>query len=192
MYPDECAGPPWHGRRCWREANASVRHIFQRHRGRLDLLTRTAGHIRAGLEELDLLYRDLCPETCTFCPEPCCISADIWFDLKDLLFLHAAGLPVPAQSPKEQNHMPCSFLGPGGCLLARTSRPWICTWYLCPTQKLRLIKENPGRLYRIEELTGKIRGLRGKMEENFIKLAVSGVFKDSKQELIPTVFPVHC
>jgi hypothetical protein len=24
---------------------------------------------------------------------------------------------------------------PKGCVLPRMSRPWICTWYLCPTQK---------------------------------------------------------
>lgn len=167
----QCAGPPWHRRQCWQAANFSVRHIFEKHPDRLDLLIETAGHIRAGLEQLDFLYQDLCAKTCTFCPEPCCLSADIWFDLKDLLFLHAAGLPLPVQNPKKHSQMPCAFLGPRGCLLARTSRPWICTWYLCATQKYRLTRTNPGRLSRIQNLTQQVKALRITLENHFIGLA---------------------
>lgn len=166
------AGPPWRRRQCWQAANLSVRHIFEKHPGRLDALIETAGDIRSGLEQLDWLYQDLCATTCTYCPEPCCLSADIWFDLKDLLFLHAASLSVPVQSPKNHDQVPCAFLGPRGCLLARTSRPWICTWYLCATQKHRLIKENPGRLARIQRITEQIKTLRTTLENRFVALAV--------------------
>ncbi|MFO7930221.1 MAG: hypothetical protein R6U97_02335 [Desulfosalsimonas sp.] len=166
----ECAGPPWHRRQCWQAANSSVSQIFKKHRGRLDLLIETAGLIRAGLEQLDLLYSDLCAKTCTFCPEPCCVSADIWFDLKDLLFLHAAGLPLPIESPKTHGRMPCAFLGPRGCLLPRTCRPWICTWYLCVTQKRHLQKNNPEQIHHIRKITDKILAGRKNLESGFIEI----------------------
>jgi hypothetical protein len=42
----------------------------------------------------------------------------------------------------EQNHSAfgqvCQYLGKRGCTLPRLSRPFLCTWYLCPTQVSRM------------------------------------------------------
>ncbi|MFW5931214.1 MAG: hypothetical protein ACOCQI_05615 [Desulfosalsimonas sp.] len=169
--PPEKPGPPWDTPRSWQEANKAVSRLLDRHRCRLAPLLETSGIIRERIDELDSLYRHLCAETCPFCPHPCCINADIWFDLKDLVFLQAEGLPVPATCPRKPRHMPCPFLGSRGCLLPRTGRPWICTWYLCPVQKRRLGKHQKNILYKINLLTSEVTGLRRQLEQRFIHLA---------------------
>ncbi|MBS3809475.1 MAG: hypothetical protein KGY38_04910 [Desulfobacterales bacterium] len=150
--------------------NYSIRFLFERHENRLHPLKKTAGHIRARLEEIDSVYKKLCAATCPFCPDPCCFSADIWFDLKDLLFLHASGLAMPIKDPGKKKNSPCSFLSSNGCTIARTSRPWLCTWYLCPTQKRRLETKQPGFLHRLQKLTAEITALRKHLEQCFIEL----------------------
>ncbi|MCF8111893.1 MAG: hypothetical protein K9J85_10440 [Desulfobacteraceae bacterium] len=163
-------GPPWDTPQSWRAANKAVSCLLDSHRRWPGPLFETSTMIRDRIEELDFLYRQLCTETCPFCPQPCCITADIWFDLKDLIFLHAEGLPVPANSPQKLRGMPCPFLGFRGCGLPRTTRPWICTWYLCPVQKLRLKKHRKDLLHKINLLTSEVAGLRRQLEQCFIRL----------------------
>ena len=80
------------------------------------------------------LLDELCMATCTYCPDPCCFSAYAWFDFRDLLFAHLNGLAVPPAQLMTDRKMICRYLGVRGCTLERISRPWICTWYLCPAQ----------------------------------------------------------
>ena len=123
---------------------------------------------------LDAIYNNLCRQTCPLCPEPCCVNADVWFDLRDLLFLHAACLPLASGSPRKPGKTACWFLGADGCMLPRHSRPWICTWYLCAVQKRRLQSRNPERLRRLRQLTQDIREYRKQLEECFIEIVRPG------------------
>jgi hypothetical protein len=163
-------GPPWHLRQTWQAANASVAYLFEKNQNRLKQMTDIAGHIYDMLLQLDAFYEPLCSQTCHVCQKPCCLSADVWFDLKDILFFHAATQPIALESPRKLKNLPCSFLSSKGCVLPRTSRPWICTWYLCPAQKQWLKTKQPCQLKAIENLTRKIGIWRKKLEACFIEL----------------------
>jgi hypothetical protein len=45
----------------------------------------------------------------------------------------------------------CRYLGPRGCRLSRLDRPWVCTWYLCPTQRERLRNEDRPAYDRLQQ-----------------------------------------
>ena len=104
----------------------------------LDGARRAAGQARELLEGvLETGNQRLGVLTCSFCPQPCCVAARVWLDLADLLVLHLAGLPIPPAQLRAAHHQSCRYLGPRGCRLPRTARPFVCTWYHCPTQMAR-------------------------------------------------------
>ena len=177
----DSAGPPWQTRKSWQAANFSIRSLLDRYPQQMRPLFEIAGQIGRGIDVLDAIYDPLCRQTCPVCPEPCCVRANVWFDLRDLLFLHAGFLPVPLKNPGKPNLMPCWFLGPNGCRLPRKSRPWICTWYLCPAQKRRLQNHHPAVLNRLQALTGEIGAYRKQLEKHFIRISAGpappGIFE---------------
>ena len=159
-------GPPWHSRARWREINAAFQYLGRRHDARLGHCRRLAARLAARLTALFPLMDDLCRATCFDCRAPCCRSALVWFDFKDLLFLHLAGLTVPVSQPLYPDRRTCRFLTSRGCRLPRLNRPWLCTWYLCPPQAAML------RARRVcpHEETARIKSLRRDMENEFISV----------------------
>lgn len=112
----------------------------------------------------------LCLNTCIHCPEPCCSVANIWFDLKDLLFIHLAKEKFPPMQPRE-NHNTCIFFNPGkGCSLNRFQRPFICNCYLCGTQIKYLNKNDHTGLQKMRSVLISIKNIRNVLEDTFIKL----------------------
>jgi hypothetical protein len=122
------------------------------------------------LESINSALNKLCVDSCAWCPEPCCLKASVWFDFKDLLFLHFNQQPIPPAQPKTNLGMPCRYLGPRGCRLPRVSRPWICTWYLCPTQTAKL--RNGYHLERklLRRTMAQIKSERHLLENEFIRI----------------------
>jgi hypothetical protein len=116
------------------------------------------------------MLEDLCLATCTHCTDPCCLKAYAWFDLKDLLFFHLNKLAIPPAQLMTDRKMTCRYLGVRGCTLERISRPWICTWYLCPTQ-VRVLRGDAdrGKEVLFQRTATKIRVLRKEMERVFIE-----------------------
>jgi hypothetical protein len=113
---------------------------------------------------------ELCINTCPRCPEPCCLTAKIWFDFKDLLYLHLARKPVPLNAPLAALDDTCRYSGHKGCMLPRSSRPWICTWYLCPVQTAILRKRDSRQYDAFNRIVREIKCLRQALEEEFIKV----------------------
>jgi hypothetical protein len=108
---------------------------------------------------------ELAAATCTRCPNPCCLTAKPWFDLKDLLVIHLSGrTPQDAQTIATMKDR-CRYLGPRGCRLDRPDRPWICSWYLCPTQRDRLRKEDAAAYDRLHREMKAIGAARRKLQE---------------------------
>ena len=91
-------------------------------------------------------------------------------DFKDLLFAHLNGLEIPPAQLMTNRKMICRYLGNQGCTLERISRPWICTWYLCPTQlgALRADAALGTKAFYLETSTA-TRRERKEMEAAFIK-----------------------
>ena len=132
-----------------------------------------AQQIRQRLIFFFLLIDELCAATCRYCPEPCCLSAKVWIDFQDLLFLHLSGQQIPATQLIENTEGDCCYLGYKGCVLPRIIRPWICTRYLCPPQMTNL-RKNPARLKNnFDNVVNKIKTCRGEMENEFIRVISS-------------------
>ena len=106
--------------------------------------------------------------TCRYCPEPCCLTASPWYDFRDLLFLHLNTLEIPQSQPLHDDTNTCCYLGPWGCDLSRITRPWICIWYLCPTQVANLKKRNSQQGDPINQTVSEIKRGRRQLELEFI------------------------
>ena len=163
---------PWTDHSEWIEANRSVAKIVCRHRLSHSPIIALAQRLRIHLEEISPLMDRLCRATCRFCAEPCCLTAWAGFDFKDLLFLHLSGQPIPISQTRCNQHEPCRYIGACGCRLPRLSRPWICTWYLCPDQMSRLRRESHPFRITYAKMRNLIKAERGRMEDTVVRLAM--------------------
>lgn len=157
--------PPWAGERRWRGINRRLATLAVRHRDALSGTIRRARDLEKRLVRIDAAFRRLCPATCSRCPDPCCLRAKVWFDLRDLIFLHLTEQPAPPAQPIRAMMETCRYLGPRGCRLHRLSRPWICTWYLCPTQTARLRRN--GDPENLVGMIDAVKSVRKEMERGF-------------------------
>jgi hypothetical protein len=155
---------PWNTPEIWREANQSLGRLIACHQPVLQPIVHTAIEIRNRLTHIFPVVDTVCAATCTHCPEPCCLSAKIWFDFKDLLFIHLTGQMLPPAQPLADGAGICRYAGPRGCRLPRLSRPWICSWYLCPPQK----RSGPGVEMKIA--LAAIQTARKQLEDQFITM----------------------
>jgi len=121
--------------------------------------------------QLDLLadrFDQLAVNTCNDCPDPCCRHAKVWLNFQDLLFIHLHHETLPPHQLRRNLHEPCRFLGVRGCSLPRRSRPWICTWYICPTQRQALERDVPGGVAQTAAALVRVKSLREEMEGRFL------------------------
>lgn len=151
--------PPWHTKSAWRDINAIIVGGLDMHPC-LSEARAQASTLRRELEMLFPIMENLCAGTCHWCPAPCCVSAKVWYDIKDLLFLHLAGISPPPEQPIHSFQATCRYLGIKGCKLPRLERPWICTWYLCPTLTARLKNMPPPLHTAFSETVQRIKDIR--------------------------------
>jgi len=160
--------PTWKRPALWRAANAALDYLIDRHADSLGPVRSVAQELRDGLLCLFPTLDSLCERTCPECQTPCCRVADARFDLRDLIFTHLVGIAVPPGQPRSDGNSVCRYLGPHGCLLPRLSRPWICTWYLCPQQKRLFVQSDPYRFAQFKASIGRIKLCRKQLEDDFI------------------------
>lgn len=161
---------PWASIRSWPAANQAVDYHLQRYRAELKYLEILVQEIRSCLNSAFPILDELCAHSCHWCPDPCCLHASIWFDFKDLLFLHFNQQPIPPAQPKASLRMPCRYLGPIGCRLPRLTRPWICTWYLCPTQTAKLRNGHQAKYKLLNRAMAQIKSERNLLENEYIRI----------------------
>lgn len=162
--------PPWGTKPAWQEVNRGIDDLIQRHSGKLGSAAALASLVRIRLESIFNLLNDLCIETCSRCPDPCCLRASPWFDFRDLIFLHLNTLEIPIGQPIEAFNQTCCYYSPHGCTLSRIFRPWICTWYLCPVQTVNLKNRRAHQRKDIAFAINEIKAYRKEMEEMFIRV----------------------
>jgi len=161
--------PPWQSSREWTELAWAIRHTCDNNQNRLNSVISLAGRIKKQLGRVSSDLDLLCSSTCGACTDICCRKATVWYDFKDLLFIHFSGLNFPvSQIIKKENS--CPRLSEKGCILPRTARPFICTWYICPAQKKCLALPGPpspkkSMMTALEE----IKQMRKKLEDEFIR-----------------------
>ncbi|MCP4682490.1 MAG: hypothetical protein GY864_09175, partial [Desulfobacterales bacterium] len=164
--------PPWRTSETWKEANQSVAKHLKLYLSQLKCLEPFILDIKGRMERISSRLDELCNNTCPWCPVPCCLSAMVWFDFPDLLFLHLSGRDIPPSQPKTNLKDTCCYLGPRGCRLPRNCRPWICTWYLCDTQLACLRKEGLETQAEFEQNMQVVKVRRKTIEEKFIRIVI--------------------
>ena len=162
--------PPWGSSEAWQEANQSVRHHLELYRSHFGFFEKLFRDTENRTVLIFSILDELCENTCPWCPEPCCLSATVWFDFPDLLFLHASGCRIPPAQPRKDLKKSCRYFGSRGCTLPRSSRPWICTWYLCDSQLACLRKKEPETQTVFEQTLQAIKAGRKAREEEFIRV----------------------
>ncbi len=173
--PGFCTGPDpreqsWKSPAHWQAVNANLAYLLGRCSGPgLDGVWEQTRILWECYRQMHPVLDRLCANTCPSCPAPCCLVADAGFDLRDLLFLHLCGGPVPLGQPRGEGRGTCRYLGPSGCLLPRMSRPWICTWYLCPLQKQWFSANDPAGWDRLQQALAAAREARNNLEFRFIE-----------------------
>ncbi len=162
--------PLWALPSVWQEANQTLDHLMQIYGTGLETAKSLARSVRKNLALIFPILDQMNALTCPWCPDPCCITAKVWFDFKDLVFLHLSGIDIPTAQLIRNLKDSCRYLGLNGCTLNRTSRPWVCTWYLCPTQTAILRKNAYQAGNQISTAFKKIKDNRRTMEEKFIQI----------------------
>lgn len=162
--------PQWGADSDWNEANESMAHLIHRHRANLSQVFSKAAAMRKNLETMFPLMDELCRETCVACPSPCCLTATVWIDYKDLLFIHLNGLFIPPQQLIERQPDSCRYNSPTGCTLPRLSRPWVCTLYMCPPQ-MAMLRSRDARIKKeFDHTVTLIKADRKIIDKLFIKM----------------------
>jgi hypothetical protein len=165
-------GLPWSSLHQWQEINTSIQILSHIHRFEFNRqLKPVIEQITNQLISINNLLDHLSQVSCPRCPAPCCLSAKIWFDLKDLLFMHLREAAFPVSQPLSQSTDTCRYLRPKGCALPRIIRPWICTWYLCPTQ-MAIIRSGREPVFKtLPPQISALKILRNRLEDRFIDIA---------------------
>jgi hypothetical protein len=164
------SGIPWVSRHSWRAAHQAVAYHLRRYTSDLKPLNDRVQTLESWLKAVFPILDELCAASCPWCPEPCCLKASVWFDFKDLLFMHLNQLSIPPSQPKTHLKNPCFYLGSRGCRLPRINRPWICTWYLCPTQTAILRKDHPDERAALMQALSQIKSERNLLESEYIRI----------------------
>ena len=162
--------PLWGDTDTWKTANRNLEYLIRRHGPNMNRAVVLARDIQVGLESIFLLLNDLCAVTCPWCPEPCCLAATVWIDFKDMLFLHLNGHQIPPAQLLADFKETCRYWGSRGCMLPRIARPWVCTWYLCPTQKANLRQKPKSVQDHFSRAVQAIKTGRKEMESEFIRI----------------------
>jgi len=161
--------PLWGSIAKWKIVNRDLGYLIHRHDDELKIAMNLARDLEARLALIFPILDDLCSVTCPWCPAPCCLTAEVWIDFKDLLFLHLGGHTIPDKQLRSNSNKVCYCWSPKGCALPRISRPWICTWYLCPTQQANLRQKARHTQDEFNRLVQAVKTCRTEMEDEFIR-----------------------
>jgi hypothetical protein len=93
-----------------------------------------------------------------------------WYDLRDLIFLQFNRLSIPLSQTISDIKETCCYLSHKGCTLPRITRPWICTWYLCPAQTANVKDRSANQWQTLSRVLGDIKARRKQLEDEFIRV----------------------
>jgi hypothetical protein len=159
---------PWSHPSDWKAAQQSIHYHLNRQPGVREAFIPAVREMERLTQDLAIQMETLCASTCSHCPDPCCLTASVWFDFRDLLSFHLLGTPIPIGQPASDYRGRCRYITPGGCGLPRLIRPWICTWYLCPVQS-RWLKKQPGSTgRRLLAALERMKTRRSELETQFL------------------------
>ena len=161
---------PWSTPPLWQAANQTIAHTIRSCRGALQPLVDLAGRIRERILAVDAYLEALCRRTCPQCPDNCCQRAHVYFDFKDLLYLHLGGVRPPESQTLKKKQAVCRYLTVTGCLLPRIQRPFICTWYICPDQRRHLERMAPSTAQFLHNSLTALKTGRHQLETEYARI----------------------
>ena len=164
--------PPWGSAPTWQEANFSIDFHIKRYYLHLKPVIQIARDTRIRLESIFSSLDDICRMTCPKCPDACCLSANPWYDWRDLIFFHLNQLSIPPTQTIKGFKETCCYISRRGCTLPQITRPWICTGYLCPSQTANLKDRCVDQWQTLSRVIGEITALRKKLENEFIRVII--------------------
>ncbi len=162
--------PTWKNPEVFRQVQQGLDLVLSRRKGQLQALFSLTFAIQGLILDLDKDLEGVCSKTCPWCPEPCCLLAEVCYDFRDLLFLHCQQQALPLAQPGAWQNQACSLLGSQGCRLPRTLRPFLCTWYICPWQMKILRSCGSSRLQELPARLQLLQEKRKKLEAEFLRL----------------------
>lgn len=145
--------------------------LFRDHGDILSPVRKKADAVRNKIEAVDGFIGETASLVCPSCVDACCKDAYAFPHLSDLIYMYALGLTPPLYTRDAEGGDPCQFLGPSGCVLARSLRPFRCTWFFCDPF-LEVMERLPAKRYRtFVESFHKIIELRREMTDEFFNAA---------------------
>ena len=167
--PNHFEVPPWKNCDLWYQAVHSLEHVTEKRWRRLWQARRVADLIENKLRGVDGALETLCDSTCKSCADICCKKATVWYDFKDLLYIHLASGSLPAAQIHKEPDFSCGKLTPVGCELPRIRRPFICTWYICPDQADFCGGQQLQATHDIQTSILEIQTLRKQLEHEYVQ-----------------------
>ncbi len=150
---------PWVHGYDWEQMTQSIIKSASFHKERFGNLQILAGEITEIYKNIDNDIEKVSQATCPSCSDVCCMRATVWYDRKDLLFIYYSTGELPLEQIYRRDDGSCCHLSSHGCSLNRSSRPFICTWYICPT-----LKEAMGESGKLVMKIDKMKDLRNRLE----------------------------
>ncbi len=157
----------------WEEVELFFKTTLSHNSSRINVLHGFAASIYHLYEEVSEPINEICSLTCAGCDDICCGKATIWYDFRDLLYHYLIFNQIPKKQISKFYHNSqtiCRNLDDGGCILPRTKRPFVCTWYFCPRQKYLISSEYTHYSGNILKNVDRIKQMRIKMEEEFYRI----------------------
>lgn len=131
---------PWSSPEAWLQCIESIRTRLSAMGSQVAGIKELSQEIAKEYAAIEASLDQLCSICCPHCDDVCCLRATVWYDLKDLLVIYGIFSRFPDGYIYREYKGGCCNLTISGCRLARAERPFICTWYICPSQKKVLEK----------------------------------------------------
>lgn len=131
------------------------------------LLSTLAQKIAINYVLIDEIQTTLCGQSCPSCEDVCCRHATVWYDFRDVLFSCFQRQALPIRQIDKNEDGICTHLHVDGCSLPRVERPFICTWYVCSSQKQLLDSSDKTVRVQCVDSLDEIKRTRKQLEELF-------------------------
>lgn len=121
--------------------------IFVRHHGELAEVRTLARQVAELTEQSGEYIQANTAVVCPSCTRVCCATRHSYHEVADIIYLCALGEALPVYAKGKAAGDPCKFIGPKGCTIQRSLRPYRCNWYFC-TPLLDHMQKTAARDYR--------------------------------------------
>jgi len=175
LHSRDHANIPWIHGLDWQTVSSSIPQTLPLSNGHQSKFVKLAGQISSHYQDLEAGLELLCSHACSLCEDICCQRATVWYDLKDLLYIYISSGALPERQIFRHNDGACCYLKSSGCAIDRSRRPFICTWYICHSQKEKAGESSGLDLEGVLEKIHKVKDLRNQLGSLYVKHAVTSI-----------------